>query len=94
MHAIEFTHRFCFGIALAAIGLCAFAKPAHADSVFRCRAADGAVAFQDHACTSASTQSIVRDRASAAGAAFAGLRRRECARTACRTRAFEHTRSA
>ncbi len=59
MHAIEFTHRFCFGIALAAIGLCAFAKPAHADSVFRCRAADGAVAFQDHACTSASTQSIV-----------------------------------
>ena len=52
-------HRFFFGIALAAIALGAFAKNAHAESVFRCRAADGAVAFQDRPCANANAQSIV-----------------------------------
>ena len=59
MHALGFTHRFFFSAALAAIGLGAFAKTAHAESVFRCRAADGAVAFQDRPCADASAQSVV-----------------------------------
>jgi hypothetical protein len=59
MHAIDFRHRFFFGLALAAIGLGAFAKSAHAESVFRCRGADGAVAFQDRPCANASAQSVV-----------------------------------
>jgi hypothetical protein len=59
MNAIGFTHRFSLGIALAAIALVTFAKSAHADSVFRCRGADGAVAFQDRPCADATAQSIV-----------------------------------
>ena len=48
-----------FGVALAAIALGAFAKTAHAESVFRCRAADGTIAFQDRACANGNAQSIV-----------------------------------
>jgi len=59
MNAVGTRHQVFFGIALAAIGFCAVAKAAHAESVFRCRGADGAVAFQDHACANASAQSIV-----------------------------------
>ncbi|MET0231877.1 MAG: DUF4124 domain-containing protein [Rhodanobacteraceae bacterium] len=59
MNTIGFAHRFFFGIVLTATGLAAFAKPAHAESVFRCRGADGAVAFQDRACGNANAQSIV-----------------------------------
>jgi hypothetical protein len=59
MNAVGFTHRFLLGIALAAFGFGAFAKSAHAESVFRCRGADGAVAFQDRPCADAKAQSIV-----------------------------------
>ena len=59
MHAVGNTHRFIVGIALAAIALGAFAKHAHAESVFRCRGADGAVAFQDRPCADANAQSTV-----------------------------------
>jgi hypothetical protein len=59
MNAVGFTHRFFFAIALAAIGFGGFANRAHAESVFRCRGADGAVAFQDRPCADAKAQSIV-----------------------------------
>lgn len=57
MHATQ--RRFFFGIALAAIALGSFAKAAHAESVYRCRAVDGAVAFQDRPCANAKVQSFV-----------------------------------
>jgi hypothetical protein len=56
---MNFRHRLFCGIAFAAVGFCAFAKSAHAESVYRCRNADGAVAFQDHVCSNANAQSIV-----------------------------------
>lgn len=52
-------HRLFFGIALAAVGFGALARSAHAETVFRCRGVDGAVAYQDHACSNANAQSIV-----------------------------------
>jgi len=59
MSASGFGYRFSLGIVLAAIGFCAFAKSAQAESVFRCRGADGAIAFQDRPCANANAQSIV-----------------------------------
>lgn len=38
---------------------CAFARAAHAESVYRCRGADGAVAFQDRPCASSEAESRV-----------------------------------
>ena len=39
--------------------LCAASRAAHAESVYKCRAADGAVAYQDHACASGAAESNV-----------------------------------
>ena len=45
--------------ALAQIALVLAAHAAHAESVFRCRAADGAIAFQDRPCSNAASTSMV-----------------------------------
>ena len=44
-------------LASATFGLSA--RIAHADSVYKCRNADGAIAFQDHACASGAAESQV-----------------------------------
>jgi hypothetical protein len=45
--------------ALALVSLAVVAHATHAESVFRCRAADGAVAFQDHPCSAGAATSVV-----------------------------------
>jgi uncharacterized protein DUF4124 len=47
------------GLAIAWAASFAFACPAHANAVYKCRGADGAVAFQDHACAISESQSEV-----------------------------------
>ena len=37
----------------------ALARPVHADSVYKCRGADGAIAYQDHACAKSTVESQV-----------------------------------
>ncbi|HVT32761.1 MAG TPA: DUF4124 domain-containing protein [Rhodanobacteraceae bacterium] len=39
--------------------LAAAARPLHAESVYKCRGADGAIAFQDRPCAASQTQSLV-----------------------------------
>jgi len=46
----------CFGLLIAAAMSCA---AAHAESVYKCRGADGLVAFQDHACMETQVESQV-----------------------------------
>jgi hypothetical protein len=50
-------------LAIGAIMMCAtlggFARLAHAESVYKCRNADGLVAFQDHACSVAQSESRI-----------------------------------
>jgi hypothetical protein len=47
------------GTLLACAALSALPRVAHAESVYRCRSADGTVAFQDHACTAGAAESHV-----------------------------------
>jgi uncharacterized protein DUF4124 len=58
MSTVDFKRRVG-GIVIAAIALGAFAHAAHAESVYRCRGADGATAFQDRPCADARAQSLV-----------------------------------
>jgi hypothetical protein len=44
---------------IALLLLAVIAKPLHAESVYRCRGADGAIAFQDRPCAAAQAQSLV-----------------------------------
>ena len=48
-----------FGMLFAAAALCAASRAAHAESIYKCRAPDGAVAYQDHACASGAAESNV-----------------------------------
>lgn len=61
MHARTFKRCGTFGLAVAIAGLAlaAYARTAHAESVYKCRAADGAIAFQDRPCADARTESVV-----------------------------------
>ncbi|HEV7491413.1 MAG TPA: DUF4124 domain-containing protein [Rhodanobacteraceae bacterium] len=47
------------GAAMMCAALCGLVRVAHADLVYKCRNADGLVAFQDHACTHAQSESRV-----------------------------------
>ena len=60
MHRIASRHiqHFVLGLAAAA-ALTGFPRAAHAESVYKCRGADGAIAFQDRPCALAKAQTIV-----------------------------------
>lgn len=47
------------GVLFACAAFCASARAVHAESVYKCRNADGAIAFQDHACTAGAAESQV-----------------------------------
>ena len=47
------------GTLFAAAALCAMSRTAHAESVYKCRALDAAVAYQDHACAGGAAESNV-----------------------------------
>ena len=61
MHARTFKRcgTFGFGIAVGCLALAAFARIAHAESVYKCRAPEGAITFQDRPCANARAESIV-----------------------------------
>ena len=61
MHARTFKRcgTFGLGIAVGCLALAAFARVAYAESVYKCRAPDGAIAFQDHPCADARAESVV-----------------------------------
>jgi hypothetical protein len=46
-------------LSIVAMLLVLLAKPLHAESVYKCRGADGAIAFQDRACAASQAQSLV-----------------------------------
>jgi hypothetical protein len=48
-----------FASIAAMLLLSVFAKPLHAESVYKCRGADGAIAFQDRPCAASQAQSLV-----------------------------------
>jgi hypothetical protein len=47
------------GMLFSAAALCATARAAHAASVYKCRTADHAVAYQDHACAGGAAESNI-----------------------------------
>ena len=47
------------GMLFAAAALCAASRAAHAEAVYKCRAPDGAVAYQDRACAGGAVESNV-----------------------------------
>ncbi len=56
------THRRCvaaFTLLLAAAALCASVSSARAESVYKCRSADGGIAFQDRPCAASQSASVV-----------------------------------
>lgn len=61
MHARTFKRCGTFGIGMliACVALCVCTRVAQAESVYKCRAADGAIAFQDRPCADARTGSVV-----------------------------------
>lgn len=54
---MRYTHWFCIASALVWLGVVATAVDAA--TVYRCVGKDGVVAFQDHACSSGSTQGVL-----------------------------------
>jgi len=48
-----------YGVAALAMCAFAFARPVHAGPVYKCRGTDGAIAYQDHACSKASVETEV-----------------------------------
>ena len=58
MHTRTFRRCAIFGFGIA-IASATWVHAAHAESVYKCRASDGAIAFQDRPCADAGSQSVV-----------------------------------